>query len=155
MFERKFEFTVYHPLEVCEERVHNMKTPGCLTRLFQPLSAEIVPHEDYAKFFVFQSLGQRAGYARLEGVIEPISEIECAVSGVADVRNIWFMIIFFTLVGLAMLAEGIHEQAWWLIIFVTIWYSLMWLLHFHYRNRLIKTLEKALNQPKKKKHEVV
>ena len=150
MLKREFEFTVHHPLEVCETRVSEMKTPGCLTRLFQPISTDIVQYEDYAKFHIFQVIGQRAGYARLEGIIEPISETECVVSGIADVRNIWLMLVLFTVIGSVQMVGAIHNQILWMGIFVAIWYSLVWLQYFHYRNRLIRTLEKALTQPKKK-----
>jgi hypothetical protein len=150
MFEREFEFTVYHPLEVCEEHVRQMKTPGCFTRFFQPITADIVPYHDYAKFYVSQSLGSRAGSAKLEGTIEPVSKSECVVTGIADVRNVAFLLVFFTIIAVTMIASAVREQAWWLIAFVTCWYSLAWLQFIHYRNRLIKTFEKALNQPKKK-----
>jgi hypothetical protein len=153
MFKRKFEFTVYHPLEVCEERILDIKTSGCLMQLFQPISCEVIPvkHNSLTEFYLKKILGNFAGQAELRGVIEVTGKNQCTISGSSQVRGMGNLLVGFTLIGISIFIEGLYDQNGWSIGLAFVWTSLAWLQFIYYRNQLISKLETALTQPKKKK----
>jgi hypothetical protein len=63
MFERKFEFTVYHPLEVCEERVLDMAKYGCFPQPVFRVSAHVIPVKRDSLTEIYLRLPPRGRFA--------------------------------------------------------------------------------------------
>jgi hypothetical protein len=151
MFERKFEFTAHHPLEVCEERILDIEKLGCLTELFQPTTVVVIPYElgSITEFYIRKKLGKSAGQVEVNGIIEVIGENQCAIYGSSQVGGIGILLIVFTLVSISLLIMGMYDQML-CIGLVFVWTMLACLPFIQLRNRLINTLETTLTQPKKK-----
>ena len=161
MFERKFEFIVHHPLEICEQRVLDMEKSGC----FSPkISTDVLStrHDGYSEIYVGYKWIRRGNRMYIEAVIKQIDDGTSHISGIAILKgietSIYFIVTVSCFFGITLLfLRGWGE--WREAIFVTVFFSLGAVYQaiqvIFYRNRLIKTLEQALTQPKKKKNEVV
>jgi hypothetical protein len=152
MFERKFEFTVPHPIEICEERILDMDKSGCFMQLFQPTksNATSIKKDMLTEFHIVKTLGRLAGQAEVSGIVEATGKNQCTISGISQVRGMGILLVVFTLIGLSVFIEGLYDQNGWLIGLALVWTPLVWLQFFYYRNNLINMLKKRLNQPKKK-----
>jgi hypothetical protein len=149
MFEREFEFTVYHPLEVCEERILDMGKSGCFMQLFQPTRSNVtsIKHDTLTEFQIVKKLGKLAGQAEIDGIIELTGKNQCTVAGRSQVRNMGILLILFTLIGISVLIEGLYDHNMVLVVLAFIWTPLAWLQFIYYCNSLINILQKKLNQP--------
>jgi hypothetical protein len=154
MFERKFEFTVYHSLEVCEERVLDMGKSGCVPSFLYPISSEVFSMKGYSENYVRRSL-TRHNIVEIKAVIEEVDSGTSKISGTAIPKGFLANIVYYFILAeflTGMLATYSHD---WHIMLLGTGFSLIIAVFValdavRYRNRLISKLENALNQPKKK-----
>lgn len=146
MFEREFEIIVPQNFEICLERIDTLKMPGCLSGFFQSIDAFVYLREYDAQFVLRQSLGKNAGYAVIKGNVEPLDEGFTRISGMASLESIVFIMIFFSLIAVGQIFVSFNLENWGFTIFVLCWYPLAMYQFFFFRNRLIKVLQKALEQ---------
>ena len=160
MFERKFEFIVHQPLEVCEQRVLEMEKSGCYLLSFYKISTNVLSTSDasYSEIYLEQLLGRR-NKVHIEAIIEAIDPTTTKVSGVAVPHGyqavVWIYVCATCFLGILVMLNGDWYSTIPVVGFSFIITALFTIQGINYRNRLIKSLEKALTQPKKKKNEVV
>ena len=155
MFEREFEFTVHHPLEVCEERVLDMAKYGCFPQPIFRVSAQIISlkRDSFSQIYLRQPSRGRHRVVII-AAMEQVSDSMSKVSGVASV--IGFPVIIWWSVSLTVIwiFLALYHQYWQLLCLaigsgvLLVW---SWIQAIYFRNRLIKRLENALTQQKKKK----
>jgi hypothetical protein len=153
MFERKFEFIVHHPLEVCEERILDMNKSESFLTITPRISSEITSsQEDYLEVII-RRIRTLDGQTKIEARIERVDVATSNVVGIAVPIDNLFMsylvvgiILFLATTFWGGLLIGIVILAFmmFLIAVDTAW-TIFW------REWLIRKLEKTLTQPKKKK----
>ena len=151
MPERKFEFIVYQPLEVCEKRFKEMRDAGEKFGISNPISIEITQNEKYSQAVLYQDWGSRVGKLKAVATIKPIDATSCLVSGKAVAKNNAVWLVFVAIAVTPFLFVIMQEQIWRVAIFIALWLLVVSLQFNNGLNQFVDTLEASLTQPKKKK----
>ena len=86
MFERKFEFSVQHPLEVCEGRTLDMAKYGCFPQPIYRVSAQVLPVKRGSLTEIYLCLPPRGRFrVEIAGMIEQVNSSTSKVAGVATI----------------------------------------------------------------------
>jgi hypothetical protein len=148
MFERKFEFTVYHPLEVCEKRLLEVQQTGYF--MSNRISIRINAIEQ-SSFNVSLSKALGRDEVVIQAIISQLNSSTSRVSGVASTRGIF--IVSSAIVGIIYFAATIYfSDALGLVGcgVAVITAALLTIPSISSRDHLIDTLKNILTQPKKK-----
>ena len=157
MFEREFEFTVYHPIEVCEERVLDLNQSNRFPPIFHLITSNVIPvkHGEYSEIHIRKSMG-RGHFVQIEATIEQIDINTSKISGIAIPKGFQDSIVFlfgWAVFGMGFLSFLVHN--WHMLLLGISFAIILGLVQaiqaINSRNQLIATLEATLNQPKKKR----